>query len=486
MAKKTKRSASVSKNSGIEYNLGDISVSGDVLDLIVEHSHDAVLVVNEHFKFEYVSEEGYKMVNATPGELIGVDFRKYLPDDVKPMMVQRLQARYKGEEPPTSYSTRIFDMDGNVLYVDLRIKMIDTVDGHRKALVMLQDRTQEMASQRALKESEERYRKLVETVNDGVVIDDKDGLMVWANNAFYKMMEYSEEELIGKPWIDFTKNKDRELLKSTVEERKSGRTGRYELEWVTKAGRVLPTIISAAPLFDNSDNFIGTSGVVTDISLQKESEETVQFYLDLLTHDVANQLQVIMTSTGLIDHELPKSYIDDARQDIIDAVERCNRLITKVKRAGQTRYLPRTRMDLSTVLKEKTAVLERVYNTEVVLEGVDDAAIVWADALLGELVWNLLENAARHNVSEGRRVWVSASKKNETFQLSISDNGPGISKAKKKLLFDKTKRSGGVGLTLVFQMVRKYGGTIKVTDRVKGDPSKGARFTITLKEAKVD
>ena len=136
--------------------MGDISVSGDVLDLIVEHSHDAVLIVNEQFKFEYVSEEGYKMVHAKPGELIGVDLRKYLPDDVKPVIAQRLQARYKGEEPPSSYSIKIFDMDGNVLHVDLRIKLIDTVDGQRKILVMLQDRTEEKASQLALKESEER------------------------------------------------------------------------------------------------------------------------------------------------------------------------------------------------------------------------------------------------------------------------------------------------------------------------------------------
>jgi signal transduction histidine kinase len=191
-----------------------------------------------------------------------------------------------------------------------------------------------------------------------------------------------------------------------------------------------------------------------------------------------------MTSAGLLDSELPKSYLDDAQTDIQDAVERCNRLITKVKRAGQLRYLPRTSMDLSTVVKEKVAVLERVYGAKTSVKGLNTASLVWADALLGELVWNLLENAARHNPVDDKKVWVSKKKKNSFIILEVSDNGPGISKARKKILFESSKRHGGVGLQLVNQMARKYGGTLEVADRVKGKPNQGAKFVLFLKESK--
>jgi K+-sensing histidine kinase KdpD len=297
-------------------------------------------------------------------------------------------------------------------------------------------------------------------------------------------LEYKPSEIIGKCWVDLTKDKDFDFARTKIEERKKGQSGRYEMEWRTKSGRIVPTIVSAASVHNLKDNFVGTFAVITEIAAQKEAEDTVQFYLDLLTHDIANQLQVIMTSSGLLDSELPKSYLEDAQKDIHDAVERCNRLITKVKRAGQLRHLPRTRMDISTVVKEKLAVLERVYNAKAVVKGLDEASIVWADALLGELVWNLLENAARHNPIEDKKVWISKRKKNGFIILEISDNGPGISKTRKKSLFDTPKRHGGVGLTLVKQMARKYGGTLDVEDRVKGKPNQGAKFVLSLKESK--
>ena len=128
--------------------------------------------------------------------------------------------------------------------------------------------------------------------------------------------------------------------------------------------------------------------------------------------------------------------------------------------------------------------MERVYGAKTTVKGLNGPSLVWADALLGELVWNLLENAARHNPVEDKKVWVSKKMKNGFVILEISDNGPGISKTRKKTLFESSKRHGGVGLQLVNQMARKYGGTLEVDDRVKGKPNQGAKFILSLKESK--
>ena len=208
------------------------------------------------------------------------------------------------------------------------------------------------------------------------------------------------------------------------------------------------------------------------------------FYLDLLTHDVANQLQVIMTSSGLLEEEVPASYIDDARQDILDAVDRCNRLITKVKRAGQIRLIPLSSIDIVEVLDEKTAVLERVYNAKIHRTGSKKKTMVDADVLLGELIWNLLENSARHNPTDKKEVWASIKSKRDSVILSIGDNGPGLSNTRKKNLFTERSHAGGVGLKLVRQMIRKYGGSVEVVDRVKDKPSEGVNFIVTLRKAK--
>jgi K+-sensing histidine kinase KdpD len=276
---------------------------------------------------------------------------------------------------------------------------------------------------------------------------------------------------------------DSKALAAKMRERRSGMSESYELVWITKTGARVPTIISATPYIDRAGKFVGTFAVVTEISEQKEAEDAVQFYLDLLSHDIANQLQVIMTSSGLLEEEVPASYIDDARKDILDAVERCNRLITKVKRAAQIRFIPLSRIGVVPVLKEKIKVLERVYGAKVHIQGLKNSFPVEADILLGEMIWNLLENAARHNPKEEKQVWVTCETKGDKCRLIIADDGPGLSDIRKKTLFTERKHGGGVGITLVSQMIRKYGGSIEVQDRIIGKPAMGSKFIVTLRKA---
>ncbi|MHA1908993.1 MAG: PAS domain-containing sensor histidine kinase [Candidatus Thorarchaeota archaeon] len=476
---------SKSKGNQIKLILGSVNLGEAALRKIISDSHDAIIILNDKLEFQFINDEGYRIFGGTAEDLLGHFFGDFMTEKDVAFVAETFQKRVKGQKVPTSYPLSLIRKDGALLRGNVRVSLIESIEGSRKVLVHAQDQTEQMKNQEALKTSEERYRTLVETMNDGLAIDDDESILTYANEAFCNMLEYTPAEIIGRSWVDFTKDKDRDYVDTKIEERKAGLTERYEMQWRTKSGRIVPTVISAAPIFDSEENFAGTFAVITEITVQKEAEDTVQFYLDLLTHDIANQLQVIMTSAGLLDSELPKSYLDDAQTDIQDAVERCNRLITKVKRAGQLRYLPRTSMDLSTVVKEKVAVLERVYGAKISVKGLDKASLVWADALLGELVWNLLENAARHNPVEDKKVWISKKKmKNGFVILEISDNGPGISKSRKKTLFEYSKRHGGVGLTLVNQMARKYGGTLEIEDRVKGNPNQGAKFILSLKESK--
>ena len=253
---------------------------------------------------------------------------------------------------------------------------------------------------------------------------------------------------------------------------------------MSKTGETVPSIISATPMLDNDGNFIGTFAVVTEISAQKDAEETVQFYLDLLSHDIANQLQVIMTSSGLLEEEVPPSYVNEARKDILDAVERCNRLITKVKRASQIRYTPIASIEITSIINEKIQILERVYNAKTHKKGLTKKMYVEADALFGEMIWNLLENACRHNPKEEKQVWIELGSKASIVSIKVADDGLGLSDSRKESIFTERKHSGGVGLRLVSQMVRKYGGSIEVLDRIKGKPNLGAKFAVKLRKTK--
>jgi PAS domain S-box-containing protein len=476
-AKKGKPSSKTAKREKFIHPIINDAILNDILD----NSHEGLVIIGEDYKFEFVNERGLQIFGGAFEDLVGHDFRKFMPSDMAKLVAERYEARRKGENVPAVYPMDIIRKDGVIRTVEGRISIVTGSDGKRKTVAHLLDITQVLADSEALEESETRYQMLVETMNDGLVIDDADGNLVYMNEAFCKMIGYSPDELLGNSWIDLTKGMDSESLAAKIIERKSGKSESYELNWTTKTGEDIPTIISATPYIDRAGKFVGTFAVVTEISAQKNAEEAVQFYLDLLSHDIANQLQVIMTSSGLLEEAVPSSYIDDARKDILDAVERCNRLITKVKRAAQIRYIPLSRINVVPILKEKIKVLERVYGAKVHIQEIKKGILVEADVLLGELIWNLLENAARHNPKDEKQVWVTCETKTNTLTLSISDDGPGLSDLRKKTLFTERKHGGGVGLTLVSQMIRKYGGSIEVRDRVIGKPTMGSKFIVTLK-----
>ncbi|TFG31869.1 PAS domain-containing sensor histidine kinase [Candidatus Thorarchaeota archaeon] len=461
-----------------------IPLDGTVLESILQNTHSGIAIVGEDFTLEYVNEQGCRIFGGSQNDLIGQDFRKFIEKDSLNEVIERYQKRRRGENVPAVYPFHMLTKNGNSLTIEGRVDLVKCSDGKIRTIAHFLDISQIERAQELLEESQRRYRILVETMNDGLVIDNEQGILTYANDAFYKMLNYTSEEIIGKVWSTLTPDLDVETIRKKIEQRRSGVSERYELNWLSSTGELVPTIVSATPLHNRAGEFIGTFAIITEISAQKDAEETIQFYLDLLSHDIANQLQVIMTSTGLLEEEVPASYIDDARKDILDAVDRCNRLITKVKRAGQIRQIPLTNIDLIPVVDEKAAVLERVYDAKIHREGLKKSIMVEADVLLGELVWNLLENAARHNPTENKEIWIVVKAKGPAVMLSIADNGPGLSDARKEVIFTERKYGSGVGLRLVQQMIRKYAGSIDIEDRILGKPSEGAKFVVTLRKAK--
>jgi len=464
-------------------NLNIPERNDQILHDLLNNSHEGIAIIGDDYRIEFANEKMLQIYGGTSEDLIGHDFRKFMKEDMAKVVAERYELRRQGKDVPKTYPMDIIRKDGERRTLETKVSMVPGPNGKPKIVAHFLDITEYIEGSEALEESETRYQMLVETMNDGLVIDDSAGNLVYTNDAFCKMLGYSPDELIGRPWIELTEEMDSEGLTQKISDRRSGKSESYELSWISKTGEIVPTIISATPYIDRDDTFVGTFAVVTEISTQKDAEETVQFYLDLLSHDIANQLQVIMTSSGMLEENVPPSYIDDARQDIHDAVERCNRLITKVKRAAQIRNIPISKIDAIPVLKEKIKILERVYGVRVHTEGLKTKFVVEADVLLGEMIWNLLENAARHNPKDEKQVWVSCESRNGTCVLSVADDGPGLSDARKQLIFSDRKYGGGVGLTLVSQMIRKYGGSIEVTDRVEGNSALGTKFLVILKQA---
>ncbi len=133
-----------------------------------------------------------------------------------------------------------------------------------------------MEAKEALQESEERYRCLVETMNDGMLVRNENDVIVYVNERLCQMSGYPREAIIGCPLSRFLDEDNRVLLEAESAKRRLGGADPYEIAWTRQDGRKMAVIISPKPLFDGEGRYRGSFVVITDITARKEAEETLQ------------------------------------------------------------------------------------------------------------------------------------------------------------------------------------------------------------------
>jgi PAS domain S-box-containing protein len=130
-----------------------------------------------------------------------------------------------------------------------------------------------------LRESEGRFRNLVETMKVGLTSIDEKGVLTYANEQFCTILGYSKDEVIGRPTIDFYYDDETRKFQGQVfAKRKKGirDPAPYEIAWRTKDGKKVYTILSPTPRFDADGRYIGSSAIQTDITERKQMERELQ------------------------------------------------------------------------------------------------------------------------------------------------------------------------------------------------------------------
>jgi PAS domain S-box-containing protein len=146
-----------------------------------------------------------------------------------------------------------------------------------------------------LKESETKYRRLIDTANEGVWVLGPDALTVSVNTRMADMLGVKQEEMIGKPLTAFMFEEDIQDHLTKMENRRKGVAEHYERRFVCKDRRTLWTIASASPIFDKDNNFLGSFAMLTDITERKRAEKELIKYrnhLEALVKERTSQLEV--------------------------------------------------------------------------------------------------------------------------------------------------------------------------------------------------
>jgi len=138
------------------------------------------------------------------------------------------------------------------------------------------DITQRKKSEESLRYSEEKYRHLIENLQEGIWVIDKDSYTTFVNPRMTEMLGYTTDEMIGKHLFSFMDKRGVEIAQNFLNRRKEGVEEQHDFEFLRKDGIRLYATLETAPVFDGKGNYSGAIAGVIDISRRKRAEDALK------------------------------------------------------------------------------------------------------------------------------------------------------------------------------------------------------------------
>ncbi|MFX1569630.1 MAG: sensor histidine kinase [Promethearchaeota archaeon] len=235
------------------------------------------------------------------------------------------------------------------------------------------------------------------------------------------------------------------------------------------------------------------------LSHSEEAYNRSNFYKDIFSHDINNILQNILSSSQLLSQYINYPKKEEKYKEVLkildEEVTRGAFLVSNIKKLSELEeeVIILKNIDGLAVLNNTIKVIRKSYrsrNLNIRINHSFDKMIVLANELLNNVFENLLINAIRHNNNPIIDISINISKEKvhqiNYFKCEFMDNGIGIINEMKELIFVRTPNStkyiGGLGLSLVKQIMEKFKGQIWVEDKVIGDYTQGSKFILLFPE----
>ncbi|HWQ47808.1 MAG TPA: PAS domain S-box protein [Methanosarcina sp.] len=354
---------------------------------------------------------------------------------------KKLTERIKKGERIHNYETSRLRKDGTIINVSITFSPVFDASGKLTAIsVISRDITDSKKAEEKLRESEEKYRNIVETANEGILIINDESIITYANKKMTDMLGYTLEEGIGRPVWDFADEEGKTILKQNLKKRLQGINESYELRLICKDGSSLWTLINAKSLFDKDGKFMGAISMLTDITERKMAEEALErmdkVRIKEIHHRIKNNLQII---SSLLDLQAEK--FED--ENVVEAFREGQNRVISMSLIHEELYKGEgtDTLDFSAYLKKLAKNLLQTYslsskNISLSMDLEEDTFLDMDTAVpLGIIVNELVSNSLKHAFTgkqDGKiRIKLCREEKNSEmnmslFSLTISDNGRGF------------------------------------------------------------
>jgi PAS domain S-box-containing protein len=477
---------------------------------------DAVITTDIDGRITFLNPVGESLTGWSNGDAQGVSL-----DTV--FKIVNEETRAKVENPATralregiivglANHTLLIRKDGTERPIDDSAAPIRDSQGNVAGVVLIfRDVTERREAERALKESEERFRLLVESVKDyAIFVLDPEGRIASWNAGAEHIKGYQSQEIIGKHFSVFYPPEALEIDWPKKELQIATAEGRFEDEgWrVRKDGSRFWANVIITPLRDESGKLKGFAKVTRDLTQRRQMERLraqaevladldrrKDEFLAMLSHELRNPLSAIVNSVHLL-----RLRPDDAplRNDSIAMIERqMTHLIRLIDDLLEVSRITTGRIRLNLEHIDLRTIVERAQEAtretigrrrqRLTIAVPDQPVWIYADKTrLDQVIMNLLTNASKYN-EEGGEITIAVQQESTEAVLRVRDTGIGISpdllphvfdlftQAERSL--DRSQGGLGVGLTIVQRLVQMHGGSVAAFSQGMG---KGSEFVVRL------
>ena len=498
--------AEIHRRTDAERNLSDAT---NRLQALISTASDAVITIDERSQIIDWNNSAERIFGWSRTEAVGQNLTqliipqmhrehhdagivKFLRDGSGPILNRRVE-------------TMALRRSGDEFHAELSIWPVRTGEQYTFSS-FVRDISRRKTAERALAESEAKYRKVVENANEGILVT-AGGKILYANPRALALTGLDDETARSRPFIEFIHADDREQVLGNHLRRLQGEEveNHYQFRVVHSSGDEHWLEISAV-LFE-WQNAPATLNFLTDVThrrlveqdiraalaRERELSELKSRFVAVASHEFRTPLAAILSSVELLDDygtRLPA----DERKEIVglikNAVARMNSMVEQVLltsrlESGRFEFEPVARSVpelLVQVASEMDQAHPQASRIAMRCEGVDEARLIDAQ-LLRHMLVNLLGNALKYSPPE-TAVTCTASAEGERLHLSISDHGIGIPQADLPRLFESFHRGTnvgniqgtGIGLHIVKECVDLHRGGIEV----ESEPGRGTTFHVRL------
>ncbi|RYC69002.1 PAS domain S-box protein [Spirosoma sordidisoli] len=474
--------------------------------ILLEDENRSIVLVNQHFCDMF-------SVPLAPDQLIGLDcsgmaeqskhyFAEPEPFVERVNQLLRDQKLVIGEE--------LLLADGRVLERDYVPVFLDNVyTGH---LWKYSDITKRKRADDAALRQKEKYQRIIENINLGLIEVDLDDRIVYTNQSFCAMSGYRADELIGEIATDvLLRGQNVSFMKEKSESRLSGKMDAYEVAVTSKGGEAMWWLISGAPLYSETGQVIGSTGIHLDITKQKQLESELriakqeaensarakELFLANMSHEIRTPMNAILS----LGQQLTKTPLNEQQQFFLRMINTAgsNLLViindildfSKIE-AGQL-SLEKIGFDMAELLRSAVHVMthnadKKGLGLSLQLDGGIAPVLLGDPYRLNQILLNLIGNAIKF--TDRGRVDVHCTYQQhhqmQTISITVADTGIGMDPQFQRNLFTKfTQEDGsigrryggtGLGMSITKQLVDLMGGTI----RVRSVKNEGTTVTVQL------